>query len=41
MKNMWFWRSRMLLTLATPVSAARGGERGPDPLGNIHCDYTA
>ena len=31
----------MLLAVAAPAFAARTGERGPDPLGNIHSDYTA
>jgi hypothetical protein len=31
----------MLLAQAAPAFAARGGERGPDPLGNIHSGYTS
>jgi len=31
----------MLLVVAAPAFAARGGERSPDPLGNISSDYTA
>ena len=31
----------LLLALAAPAFAARGGERGPDPLGNIHSGYTS
>ncbi len=29
----------LLLAVAAPALAARGGEREPDPLGNIHRGY--
>jgi hypothetical protein len=31
----------LLLALAAPAFAARTGERGPDPLGNINSGYTS
>ncbi len=31
----------MLLVLAAPAFAARTGERGPDPLGNMASGYTS
>ena len=31
----------LLLAVAAPALAARGGERGPDPLGNIGSGYTS
>ena len=31
----------LLLAVAAPAFAARTGERGPDPLGNIHSGYTS
>jgi hypothetical protein len=31
----------LVLAVAAPAFAARGGERGPDPLGNIHSGYTS
>jgi hypothetical protein len=31
----------LLLAVAAPAFAARTGERGPDPLGNINSGYTS
>jgi len=31
----------LLLALAAPAFAARGGEQGPDILGKIHSGYTS